>query len=74
MVVKNLPASRRCKRHEFDPWVRKFPWDRKEQLTPIFLLVKFHEQRSLVGYSLGGHKESGTAEHTHAHKHNQQLI
>ena len=22
---------RRCKRHEFDPWVRKIPWRRKWQ-------------------------------------------
>ena len=30
-VVKNLPASRRCKRHGFNPWVRKIPWSRKWQ-------------------------------------------
>ena len=32
-AVKNLPASagERCKRCEFDPWVRKIPW--KEQLA-----------------------------------------
>ena len=29
--------SRRCKRHEFDPWVRKIPWSRKWQPTPVFL-------------------------------------
>ena len=26
--------------------------------TPVFLLGKFYEQRSLAGYSLWGHKES----------------
>ena len=27
---------RRHKRHGFDPWVRKIPWRRKRQPTPIF--------------------------------------
>ena len=29
---------------------------------PVFLPGKLHEQRSLVGYSPWGHKESGTTE------------
>ena len=29
---------RRCKRHGFDPWVRKIPWWRAWQHTPVFLL------------------------------------
>ena len=37
------------KRHTFDPWVRKIPWSRKWQPTP--LPGKSHEQRSLAGYS-----------------------
>ena len=47
-----------CKfrRHGFVPWVGKIPWDRKWQPTPVFLPGEFHEQRSLVGYSSGGHK------------------
>ena len=40
-----------CRRHRFDPWVKKIPWRRKWQLTLVFLPGKFHEQRSLVGYS-----------------------
>ena len=32
----------------------------KQQPTPIFLLGKFHGQRSLAGYSPWGHKESDT--------------
>ena len=40
---------RRPKRHEFDPWVRKIPWRRKWQLTPVFLPGESHGQRSLVG-------------------------
>ena len=44
-------ACRRCKRCGFDPWVRKIPWRRKWQPTPVFLPAKYHGQRSLVGYS-----------------------
>ena len=31
-------------------------------------LEKFHKQRSLVGYSPWGHKESNAIEHTHTQK------
>ena len=34
-----------------------------------FLPGKFHGQRSLVGYSPWGHKESDTTECAHAHTH-----
>ena len=40
----------------FDPWVRKVPWRRKWQPTPVFLPGKPHGQRSLVGYSPWGRK------------------
>ena len=36
-----------CKRHGFNPWVRKIPWRRKWQPTPVFLPGKSHGQRSL---------------------------
>ncbi|KAB0386208.1 hypothetical protein FD755_001164 [Muntiacus reevesi] len=36
----------------------------KWQHTPVFLPGKSHGQRSLVGYSPWGHKESDTTEHT----------
>ena len=32
-------------------------WSRKRQPTPVFLPGKFHEQRSLAGYSPWGLKE-----------------
>ena len=38
------------------------PWRRKWQPTPIFLPGKSHGQRSLVGYSPWGSKESDTTE------------
>ena len=34
-MVKNLPAVWETPR--FDPWVRKIPWRRKWQPTPVFL-------------------------------------
>ena len=40
----------RCKRPEFDPWVKKFPWRRKWQPSPVFLPGEFQGQRSLTGY------------------------
>ena len=65
-LVKNLSAQcRRHKRCRLDPWVRKIPWRRKWQPTPVFLPRKSHGQRSLVGYSPWGHKESDTTEHAH---------
>ena len=63
---KESCQCRRCKRCGFDPWVRKIPWRRKWQPTPIFLPRKSHGQRSLVGY---GRKESDVTDdlaYTHA--------
>ena len=45
LVLRNPPANRR---DEFNPWVRKIPWRRKWQPTPIFLPGKSHGQRSPV--------------------------
>ena len=50
-----------CRSHRkcgFDPCVGKVPWRRTWQHTPVFLPGKCHRQRSLVGYSPWGHKES----------------
>ena len=44
-------------------------WRRKWQLTPVPLPGKSHGQRSLVGYSPWGHKESDTTEWLHFHFH-----
>ena len=49
---------RRCKRHVFDPRVKKIPWRRAWQPTPVFLPGEFYGQRSLAGYSPWGCKES----------------
>ena len=75
-VVKKIHLQcRRCQRCGFNPWVRKIPWRRAWQPTPVFLPGESHEQRSLVGYRPCGCKESDTTEvtehaHTHAWHHN----
>ena len=56
-MIKNPPQWRRCKRHRFFLRVRKIPWRRKGQPTPVFLPRKPHGQRSLLGYNLWGCKE-----------------
>ena len=53
---------RRHKRRGLDPWFRKIPWRRKRQPTPVFLLGKYYEQRSLAGCSPWYCKESDTTE------------
>jgi len=44
------------------PGSRRIPWRRKEQPTPVFFPGESHGQRSLVGYSPRGPKESDTTE------------
>ena len=52
----------RCKRCRFYPRVRKIPWRRKQQPTPVYLPEKFHGQRNLAGYSPWGCKQLDTTE------------
>ena len=55
-----------CKGHKrcrFNPWVGKIPW-RAWLHTPVFLPGELHGPRSLVGYSLWGHKELDMTEMT----------
>ena len=52
-LVKNLPTVQET---WFNPWLRKVPWRRKWQPTPVFLPGEAHGQRSLMGYSPWGHK------------------
>ena len=44
------PACK-CSRCRFLPWVRKIPWRKKWQPTPVFLPRKSHGKRSFAGYS-----------------------
>ena len=38
LVVKKLPANAGDMRCRFDPWVRKIPWRKAWQPTPVFFL------------------------------------
>ena len=44
------------RRYVFDLWVRKIPWKRKWQPTPVLFQGKSHGQRCLAAYSPWGHK------------------
>ena len=67
--VKNLPAYAGDARERcwLDPWVRKIPWRRKWEPTPVFLTGKSHEERSLAGYRPWGHKQLDTVEWLNTH-------
>ena len=59
-MVKNPPAKQEGR---FDPWVRKIPWSRRWPPTPVFMTGKPHGERSVVGYSPQGCKDSDMTEH-----------
>ena len=40
-----------CRRPGFNPWVRKIPWRRAWQATPVLLPGESQGQRNLAGYS-----------------------
>ena len=60
-AVKNLLCST-LRRYGFNPWVRKMPWRRAGQPTPVFSCGESPGQRSLVGLGPWGHKEPDTTE------------
>ena len=51
-----------CSRPGFDPLVEKILWRNEWLHTPVFLPRESHGQRSLVGYSPQGQKESDMTE------------
>ena len=55
-MVKHSPAMQKT----WVLWVRKIPWKREWQCTPVLLPEESHGQRSRVGYIPWGHKESDT--------------
>ena len=62
LVAQTVKICPHFRRPSFHPWVGKIPWRRKWQPTPVFLPGEFHGQRSLVGYSPWGRRESDTTE------------
>ena len=64
-TVKRLSTKRETRVRSLG---REDHWRRKWQSTPVLLPGKSQGQRSLVGYSPWGRKESDTAEWLHFHK------
>ena len=64
LAVKNMFANAGDMRPGFHPWVRKIPWKRAQQPTPVLLPGESHRQRRLVSYSPWGYKELDTTEVT----------
>ena len=60
IIYMGFPGSSGGK--ESARYVRKIPWRREWQPTPIFFPGKSHGQRSLVGYSPWGRKELDTTD------------
>ena len=58
---ESICQCRRCKRCEFDPWIRKIPGERHGNPL-VFLPGESHGQRSLAGYSSWGRKEQDMTE------------
>ena len=75
MVKKKKKSTIQCRRYGFDPWVRKMPWRRKWQPTPVSLPGESHGERSMAGYSPCTCKELDTTEriYTHTHARAQQI-
>ena len=65
LLVVPLSVCLQCGRPMFNPWIRKIPWRRKWQPTPVFLPGESHGWRSLAGYSPWGCKESDRTERLH---------
>ena len=63
LMVKNLPAN--VGDAGSIPELGRSPGRRKWQPTPVCLPGKSHGQRSMVGYSPWGHKESDTTAQQH---------
>ena len=69
-TVKNLPAMQETLVQSLD-W--EDPLEKGVTTVPVFLPREFHGQRSLVGYSPWGHKESDMTERlTHSHTGSNQ--
>ena len=62
--LRGKESACQCRRPGLGPWIRKIPWRRKRQPTPVFLPRKSHGQRSLEGVSPWGCRESDMTEHT----------
>ena len=65
-MVNNLPAMQET---QVQSLCWKYLLEEDMAVAPVFLPREFHRQRSLVGYSPWGHKESDTTEQLHFERH-----
>ena len=72
--ICNAGKHLQCWRPGFDPGIRKIPWRRKWQSTPLFLPGKSHGQRSPVSYSLWGRKELDITEQLSHDQHHHNCF
>ena len=70
MVNKDIWRQKRCR---FNPWVRRILWRRAQKSTLVFLPGESYGQRSLVGYSPEGLKESDMTEVIIQHTHHSKI-
>ena len=63
-------VKKQCRRPEFDPWIRKIPWRREWQPTPVFLPEESHGAEKPGGLQS---MESQTGGHDLVTKQQQQL-
>ena len=61
-MVKNLPAMQETQVPSLETQGREDPLEKGMATTPVFWPGDIHAERSLVGYSPWGHKESDTTE------------
>ena len=69
LMAQQQSIRLQCRRYRFDPRVGKIPWRKKWQPAPVFLPGKSHAQRSWMGYSPWGRKESDTLSTACIHTH-----
>ena len=60
-LVKKKKREKEKEKKRFVPWIRKIPWRRERQPTPVFLPGESHGRR-MDGHSPWGGKESDTTE------------
>ena len=58
LVAHGKESTCQCRTPELNPCITKTPWRRKWQPTPVFLPGESQGQRSLVGYSPWGHRDT----------------
>ena len=59
LVIESTCQCRRRRKCGFHPWVRKIPWNRKWQPSPVFLPGESHGQKELGGLQSMGSQRVG---------------